>query len=98
MKTFFCFLPCCLFSHDDNHLLFLFFFFFLYHDRTFPAPSSPFPLFLSLFSPLVLSHTVAFYSRAAELEKHVPNIVPILERHLVNVEPHLDEIMEQVRW
>mmetsp|Transcript_70339 Transcript_70339/g.138281 ORF Transcript_70339/g.138281 Transcript_70339/m.138281 type:complete len:539 (+) Transcript_70339:130-1746(+) len=46
-------------------------------------------------NPLVLSHAVGFYSRAAELERHVPNILPILERHLVNVEPHLDEIMEQ---
>ena len=56
-------------------------------DKVLPA---------AVTSPMLLSHSLSIYARAAELEPHVPFIVPILERHLPAIEPHLDEILEQV--
>jgi len=55
-------------------------------DRVLPA---------AVNSPLLFSHTVALYARAAELEKYVPEFVPIIERHLPSIEPHLEEILDQ---
>jgi len=48
-------------------------------------------------TPMLLSHSVGIYARASELEKYVPNFLPILDKHLGSIEPHLGEIMEQVR-
>lgn len=46
-------------------------------------------------SPLLISHIAAFYARADDLERYVPAFMPILERHLPSIEPHLDKILEE---
>ncbi len=40
-------------------------------------------------NPLLLSHSLAFYSNADKLEPFVPNIAPVLVDHLPTIEPHL---------